>query len=41
MINGNFNVMFYALLLFLYLFKSCDNVLENYLIFLNQDCLFL
>ena len=40
MINGNFNVMFHALL-FLFLFKGCDNVLENYLIFLNQDCLFL
>ena len=39
MINGNFNVMFYALLLFI--FNSCDNVLEDYLMFLNQDCLFL
>ena len=42
MVNYNYNVPFYALLL-LFLFKSCDNVFENYLIFpcfLNQDCSF-
>ena len=43
MVNYNYNVLFYALLLLLFLFKSCDNVFENYLIFpcfLNQDCSF-